>query len=252
MQIDPWTIGLQAINFLVLVWLLRHFLYRPVKDVIEKRKELAEHALAEAEKREAEAEAERQRFEEKRAGLTMEREEMLNALHVQMDTERSRALDEARRTAQQVLDDARAAVTKERESVLAETRQEVAALASALASSVLRDCGGMTPDSALLERLVASVNALPDAERERLGKDLEPDGARLTVVTATPIPPEDCARWRDRLGGCIGHVDKIEFATEPEVLGGAELRFPHAVLSFTWADHLRRAEERLLSHEAAS
>jgi F-type H+-transporting ATPase subunit b len=61
MQIDWWTLVLQVINFLVLVWLSWRFLYQPVKEVIQKRKQLAEHAFAEAEKRRAEAESERQR-----------------------------------------------------------------------------------------------------------------------------------------------------------------------------------------------
>ena len=41
MQIDWWTLALQTINFLVLVWLLTHFLYRPVRQVIAERKALA-------------------------------------------------------------------------------------------------------------------------------------------------------------------------------------------------------------------
>ncbi|NIR28765.1 MAG: F0F1 ATP synthase subunit B, partial [Gammaproteobacteria bacterium] len=56
----------------VLVWLLWRFLYQPVREVIEKRKQLAEQAFAEAAGKEAEAEAARQRFEEERARLAQE------------------------------------------------------------------------------------------------------------------------------------------------------------------------------------
>jgi F-type H+-transporting ATPase subunit b len=31
MHLDPWTLALQTINVLVLVWLLAHFLFRPVR-----------------------------------------------------------------------------------------------------------------------------------------------------------------------------------------------------------------------------
>ena len=49
MSFDWWTFGLQVINFLVLVWLLQRFLYKPVRRIIEQRRELAGKALSEAE-----------------------------------------------------------------------------------------------------------------------------------------------------------------------------------------------------------
>lgn len=251
MQVDWWTLGLQALNFLILVWLLWRFLYRPVKDVIEKRKALAEQAFTEAKAREEAAEAARQRFEDSRAGLAQERHEMLDRLHVEMEAERTRVLEEARGQAQQIQEEARAAVAKEREGVLAETRKEVAALAAALAATVLRDAGG-DPDDALLDQLEAQLKGLPEAERARLAKDLDTDGARLTVVTAAPVPQDARTGWAERLDACLGHGGKIDFAVDPEILGGAEIRLPHAVFSFTWADHLRKAGERLLGDDSAS
>ncbi|MGD2025727.1 MAG: F0F1 ATP synthase subunit delta [Methyloceanibacter sp.] len=252
MQIDWWTLVLQVINFLVLVWLSWRFLYQPVKEVIQKRKQLAEHAFAEAEKRRAEAESERQRFEESQAGLAQERQEMLKKVHAELEAERIQILDKARASANDILDKAREATAKEREAAMGEIREDVAALAAELASSLLRQAGPGGPDSVLLERLEKQMNGLPDGERERLRKDLEPAGARLTVVTAVPLKANERARWVDQLGACLGHGNKTDFVTDPEILGGVEVRFPHAVLKSTWADHLRKAEEQIRGDESAS
>ena len=81
MQIDWWTLALQAVNFLVLVWLLWRFLFRPVKRVIEERKKLADEAFEKAAKKESEAETARARYEEREAALADERQEMLKRLH---------------------------------------------------------------------------------------------------------------------------------------------------------------------------
>ena len=62
MTIDWWTLGLQAVNFLILVWLLTRFLYRPVRRIIEQRKALVDKARDEAEKAKADAEAARQQL----------------------------------------------------------------------------------------------------------------------------------------------------------------------------------------------
>ena len=93
---------------------------------------------------------------------------------------------------------------------------------------------------------------MPADERERLQKDLAADNARLTVVTAAPLTPEEREQWTDRLSARLGRRDNTDFATDPEILGGAELRLPHAVLKFTWADQLRKARELLRRDEAAS
>ena len=41
-----WTLGFQAANFLVLVWLLQHFLYQPVMEIMERRKGEVDRAYA--------------------------------------------------------------------------------------------------------------------------------------------------------------------------------------------------------------
>ena len=59
MQIDWWTLGLQAVNALVLIWLLAHFLFRPVVSAIAARQKAAGQLLADAQAAKAEIEAER-------------------------------------------------------------------------------------------------------------------------------------------------------------------------------------------------
>ena len=252
MQIDWWTLALQAVNFLVLVWLLWRFLYRPVREVIEKRKELAEQAFADADKHKLEADAARQRFEEDRAALAQERQDLLKKIHEELESERRKVLEEAREKADELLHAASESIADERKAVLAEIREQVAELAEELASDLLRKTESNGSSGLFLERLERQLEDLPADERERLQKDLAADGARLMVVTAAPLTPADQDRWADRLAACLGECDKTDFTTDPEILGGAELRFPHAVLKFTWEDQLRKAKELLRRDETTS
>jgi F-type H+-transporting ATPase subunit b len=93
---------------------------------------------------------------------------------------------------------------------------------------------------------------MPADERERLRKDLSADSARLTVVTAVSLTSGEQEQWTDRLCASLSQKDKTDFATDPGILGGAEIRFPHAVLKFTWADQLRKAQELLRKDDTAS
>ncbi|MEZ5931056.1 MAG: hypothetical protein R3F54_03745 [Alphaproteobacteria bacterium] len=252
MQIDWWTFAFQAINFLILVWLLKRFLFLPVKEVIRKREERAEHAIVEAQEREKAAEAARQGFEDDRAKLADERQAMLKKIHDDLEAERRQCLDKAAADADQLLQAARASIAQEREAVLKDIRDQVATLAVDLASTLLQKAGVDASKRSILERLERQIDALPAAERERFAKDLAADGAEMTIVTTSPLSAEEQAEWTDRLGGCLGRKGKAAFVTEPDILDGAELRLPHAVITFTWQDQLAKAKELLLDDAAPS
>ncbi len=245
MQIDWWTLALQIVNFLVLVWLLERFLYRPVRAIIEERKRLAAHALAEAERAKAEADAARQRFERAEAQLAGEKRKALEDMHRELENERAQVLEEAGRKAERLIAQARQSIERERADALEALRGELGVLAADLAARILEGADARDPGDATLARIEAQLNGLPKAERGRLQRDLSGQGAKLTIVTARALPARERARWAKRLGAALALEGEPRFITDPAILGGAELRFPHAVLSFTWADQLRRAQDAL-------
>ena len=96
MQIDWWTLGLQAVNALVLIWLLAHFLFRPVVDAIAARQKAAGQLLADAKAAKAAAEGERDKAAAETARLAEHRSEALKAGEAEAATEKSAILAEAR------------------------------------------------------------------------------------------------------------------------------------------------------------
>ncbi len=245
MHIDLWTVALQGINFLVLVWLLQRFLYKPVRTVIAKRKELAQAAFVEADKAKAEADAARAALEGDRAKLAAERDAVLNAAHKSVEAERAKLIEDAKREAARLVDEAHAAIAAEREAALTELRREVAALAADLAGRLLAETGLAQDGDALLAAVAGRIAALGGEERASLAKELAAEGAKLTVVTAASLPGDAQARWRARLAEALGFTGAMVFETDAALIGGAELRFPHAVLRLSWADWLAQARAAL-------
>jgi F-type H+-transporting ATPase subunit b len=252
MQIDWWSLTIQAINFLILVWLLWRFLYRPVKEVIDKRNKLAEEAFTEAYRRKEAAEAARLDYETDRADLARERQDLIKKIHGELEAERQEVLEDAKRKAEELLETTRADLAQERYALSSDIRKEVTCLAVELAAKLLSDTGASMPFDVLMAHIEKKLGSLATEERARLRKDLEAEGAGLTVVTASPLTPDEKSRLQSCLAGCFGLDDKSEFITDANILSGAELRFPHAVVKFTWADQLRRAEELLKRDQTAS
>lgn len=240
MEFDWWTLGLQAVNFAVLVWLLRRFLYAPVRQVIETRRAEAGAALDRAEAARQQAEAERQGLEDDRAALAAEREAILTRARDAAAAERTALVARARAEADAALRTGREVLAEDRRAALAGAQDDLARLANALAGHILAEAA----KGDLLDQVTARLGALPPEEHQRLTADLAAPGAALQVVTAAPLEAGACPLWRDRLGQVFPD-GRIDFAEDPAILGGAELRFPHSVLRYTWAAQLAQATEAI-------
>ncbi|MBK5105783.1 MAG: F0F1 ATP synthase subunit B, partial [Burkholderiales bacterium] len=99
MLIDWFTVLAQVVNFLILVWLLKRFLYRPILDAIDAREQRIARELADADAKKAEAQTERDEFQHKNEAFEQQRAALMNTATEEAKTERLRLLDEARQAA---------------------------------------------------------------------------------------------------------------------------------------------------------
>src|SRR5271167_1404309 len=99
MLIDWFTVGAQALNFIILVWLLKRFLYKPILNAVEARENRIAAELADADAKKAEAQKERDEFQHKNEEFDQQRAALLSTATAQAKAECQRLLDEARKAA---------------------------------------------------------------------------------------------------------------------------------------------------------
>ena len=242
MRIDWSTLALQLVNFAILVWLLERFLYRPVLKVIDARRAVADERNSEAARA---AEAARRQLSElaaQRAGVAAECATALERAQEEARAAIAARRAQAERDAEGLLDEARRTLAREREQVLAEARRTALDLAAEMARRVLAEMPESGRFESWLERIDAHLRALPPVDRAQLADELSA-GRALKVVTAQPMPAEGQERWRARLSASLGGDVEITFETEPPLIGGVELRFPRATLSFSVRSTLEALDE---------
>jgi len=100
MLIDWFTVGAQALNFLILVWLMKHFLYQPIVHAIDAREKKIAAELADADAKKAEAHKERDEFQHKNEEFDQQRAALFSKATDDAKAERQRLLDEARKAAE--------------------------------------------------------------------------------------------------------------------------------------------------------
>lgn len=250
MHIDWSTFALQLVNFAILVWLLQRFLYRPILRVIDARRAAVDRDQAEAQRATRAAEHQLAELEGQRAGIVTERTAALERAQ-----EEARQIVTARRVkaesdADELLQEARKTNAREREQLLEEARRSAVDLAADMARRVLAEVPDSLRAQGWLERIDGHLRALPPIERMELASELA-EGVPLRVVTAGPPSAETADDWRTRLCRALGSEVGIVFETEPQLIGGAELRFPHATLSFSVRGAIEALREEVRRREPA-
>ena len=109
MELSWTTFVLEIINFLVLVWILKRFLYKPVLKVIARRQAGIEKRLSDAEALHADAEKLQIQYEGRLADWEQERQQARESLARELDTERTRKMEELQTALKQEREKARVA-----------------------------------------------------------------------------------------------------------------------------------------------
>lgn len=238
MHIDLWGLLFQAINFLVLVWLLNKFLYGPLTFMVAERKEVVAKTIAAAEAERAAVESHRRGYEHRMAEILSEREKLITEARTHIEIERQEVLVKAESEAALHLEAERTRLEEERREAAGTLSEQALTLGLQVAERLLAEVGEATVTEALLERVCRELAALPP---ERL----QDRGDTVTIRTCPALDEAARRRWSERLASLIGPGTAIEFETEPTLITGVEMRFANFVIAFSWRESLDAARSAI-------
>jgi F-type H+-transporting ATPase subunit b len=248
-HIDPWTLALQTANFLILVWLLQHFLYRPLRAVIRQRQEAADRLLAEAEAARQAAEAQQAELARARAAAESERLALLAKAADEAEGQRREVLAHAGEEADRLRSRLREELARERADTVKRLGADAAGLAVALTRRLLARAGPQD-DAPLIEETLRQLAGLPADQRARL-RGVVGDPAP-EVVTARPLPAPLAARLTAALDALFGRPAGPRFRVDPDLLAGIELQLPGWLLRNSWSGDLAVLGEALTAERAGA
>jgi F-type H+-transporting ATPase subunit b len=249
MNFSWWTFALQAVNFLILIWLLQRFLFKPVSAIVARRKEDIARGLSEAAAEKQSAMQIKQELQTQKAALEGERQKVIYEHRAQFGIERKKILEEARAEADEILEQARKRMAEERGAAIEELFARAIGVASSLAERLLCELALPSMEHPFLERVTDYLDRLPAQERASL---VSPLGANaLIVTTAHQLDALEEAQWREQLSKRIGASPTITFRADRALIAGTEISFPHAILRFSWRESLNAAAKEIRRNEHA-
>ena len=204
----------QIINFLIIFFLLRAFLWKPLVNMIDSRsakiqKGLEDAAAAANARRNAEAEAEKIQAQARAEAARAVEEARSRGEEVGRSVE-----TEARTEAERIRAEARARANDERDRQLADLRGQVAAIGVAVAERLI----GESLDATRQQTIISDFfTRLPEGARALSG-DVE-------VISAMPLTAEEQTRVAGELGAA-----NVSYSVDPEILGGLIVRSQDRVI----------------------
>lgn len=139
MQIDVLTLIAQIINFVILVVLLKYFLYNRIVKVMDERKEKIISQLKDADQKKQEAEQEAESYRKKLKELDDKYEEMLSKAHEEVESQRKELLKKAHGEIREAQVKWYEAIQHERQLFMNDIRQQAGKEVCAVARRALAD-----------------------------------------------------------------------------------------------------------------
>ena len=242
MLVDWFTVGAQVLNFIVLVWLLKRYLYKPILDAIDAREKRIEDELASADAKQTEAQKERDEFERKNEAFDQQRSALLLKATDEAKVERHRLIDEARQTAD-------ALSAKRRESLKAEalalnkeidarTRQEV----FAIARKALKDLAAADLDERMVHAFTQRLREIGNSEKATLGKAIRADTGSVLVRSVFDLAANQRSALQSEINELFSASARIRFESAPELISGIELTAGGQKIAWSIQDYLGSLE----------
>jgi F-type H+-transporting ATPase subunit b len=223
MLIDPFTVAAQIVNFLILLLLLRRFLYRPILNAMEEREKKVAGRLDEAERKRLEAEQERLHYQAQNQELRKYYAEKQREADEKVEAWRREALHAARQEVETTLQGWRQSIEQEMEAFAAGMRQFAVQQTYTIAGQALRELADVQLEERMVEVFLSrlkqgeiDLSALKESQ-------LASDNSALTLRSAFELSPGLRRRLYEVLQAHFGEDFPLQFETAPGLDAGIEL-----------------------------
>ncbi len=245
MLIDWFTVGAQALNFVVLVWLMKRFLYQPILDAIDAREKTIAMVLADADKKQADAQQARDAFQRKNDDFDRQHATLIDRANKDADAQRSRLFDEARQAAEALSAKRQQALEGDAQRLSQALVQRAQQEVFAVARKALADLATAGLEERMAEVFVSRLRALDGADKDCLAGALRSTPCTATVRSAFEMPAPQRAVIQAAVNETFSAEISLRFEMAPELISGIEFSANGQRVSWSIAGYLASLQNTL-------
>ncbi|HEY0720329.1 MAG TPA: F0F1 ATP synthase subunit delta [Gammaproteobacteria bacterium] len=239
------TFVLEIVNFLILVWLLKRFLYKPVRAAVERRRQSIEQQLAKAQQQQNEADAMRLQYENRLHDWEAEREGARQQLQREIEEERKHLQEQLRQSLDTQRQKAEVLATKQLEEHRRDSEFQALQQGAQFAARLLSQAATPELQARLFALLLEELQQLPLLQRESL--QASTGGKAVEVVSAYELSVAQQQQIQEAFTALVGQPLPFHFASDDKLIAGLRITAGPCVLHANLHDELKAFAA--LSHE---
>jgi F-type H+-transporting ATPase subunit b len=251
-QIDWFTLAAQVVNFLILLLLLRRFLFRPVMGIMEKREKNIADRMADVEQKKQDVEREASKYRKKRDALSEEREQEIDATKKEAEKIKKDAEREAKDEAETLRRRWQESLQHDKENLLNRVRREIGEQVCATGRAVLSDLADESLEKRIVEMFSRRLSEMNRDELRKIAADSREADGKATLVSAFEIEDQLRQRLKNEIKDALENSVDVRFKTDRGIICGIEMQTSGHTLRWSIDSYLDELERRFAERIATS
>lgn len=239
MDFDWSTFFIEIINFLILVWILKRFLYHPILGVVAKRRAGIEKAMADARRIEAEAGELRQQSQRELAQWKEEKEAAKAHLREELAAERERLMAELETAVAEERERCRVLDERQQYELKRAVEEQGIAQGAAFSARLLSRMATPELEARLYTLLLEDMRGLRAEDKRAVADAAVVPGLQIKVQSAFALDAVRREKLAHALADLAGNTLPIEYIENPELLAGFQVSIGPWILHANLRDELK-------------
>jgi len=251
MLIDWFTVAAQVLNFVILVWLMKHFLYKRILNAIDKREETIAKRVADAKAEKTEAKTQQDELKLKNEEFDRERSALLEKARSEATAERERLLDAARKAADALSTTRDQERQSEAQALNAKLVSRAQEAVFKIARKTLSDLASVSLEERLCDVFTRRLRDMPSETKESLVNALTKTSEPGVVRSAFELAGREQAQVQKALNETFSTDVHVRFEVAPNVISGIELSCGGQKVAWSIQEYLASLEQGVTALVAA-
>lgn len=231
MEFNLSTFVLEIINFLILIWILQRLFYKPLLEVIAKRKQFIDQSLNDAKNLQQQAEQQRSLYENRQKLWEQEKQAAITALHQQLEGERRVQLNRLNADLEQERQKAKVTLSKQQQELQQQAEKQALKNAAKFAGMLLQQSAGPDLEARLVTLLMDNLTTLPDACKLCLTMLGAKKSVPIAITSAYPLSVEMRQQLEQKLGALISSQIMFQYLQDETLIAGLRMDIGSWVLN---------------------
>jgi len=245
MHIDWFVFLAQIFNFLLLMYLLKRFLYGRIIKAMDDREAKIAARFAEADDLKAKASEAAELYEKRNQMLNEKKEVLLNEATMAADAKRKELMEKVRAEVDQVKARWQDMLSREQDAFFYDLRQRAARQLYATARKALSDLADADLEGRMVDEFLRRIKSLDEEKSVQIRRAIAGGGNRVVIQSAFGITEPRRAEIEEVLKKQITNGFTVRYLSEPDIVSGIELRVNGHKIAWSLNEYLETLVESL-------